>query len=244
MAKKGVIMYYDLLEQLQDFTDEQFGKITRAMIKYDRDGIEPQFNDIQIRLAFNILKPTIDRNKQEYQEKCDKNRENINKRWKKQDTNEYDCIRMNTNYTDIDIDKDKDKEIDINIEKDINKKEIYKEKVEQSPTHTQSFKEEKHKYGEYGWIKLTDNQYNKLCEDYSRDYIDFAIKKIDEYVQSNGNKNKYKDWNLVLRKAIREKWHCLNGYEIKAEEKTQEDIEKEYEEWNKKYQDEIDELGF
>ena len=195
-------MYYDLLEQLQDFTDEQFGKITRAMIKYDRDGIEPQFNDIQIRLAFNILKPTIDRNKQEYQEKCDKNRENINK------------------------------------------KEIYKEKVEQSPTHTQSFKEEKHKYGEYGWIKLTDTQYNKLCEDYSRDYIDFAIKKIDEYVQSNGNKNKYKDWNLVLRKAIREKWHCLNGYETKAEEKTQEDIEKEYEEWNKKYQDEIDELGF
>lgn len=209
MAKKGVIMYYDLLEQLQDFTDEQFGKITRAMIKYDRDGIEPQFNDIQIRLAFNILKPTIDRNKQEYQEKCDKNRENINKRWKKQDTNEYDGIRTNTNYTDIDIDIDKDKEIDINIEKDINKKEIYKEKVEQSPTHTQSFKEEKHKYGEYGWIKLTDTQYNKLCEDYSRDYIDFAIKKIDEYVQSNGNKNKYKDWNLVLRKAIRERWSCL-----------------------------------
>lgn len=70
-------------------------------------------------------------------------------------------------------------------------------------------KEDKHKYGEYGWIKLTDTQYNKLCEDYSRDYIDFAIKKIDEYVQSNGNKNKYKDWNLVLRKAIRERWSCL-----------------------------------
>lgn len=70
-------------------------------------------------------------------------------------------------------------------------------------------KEEMHKHGEYGWIKLTNTQYNKLCEDYSRDYIDFAIKKIDEYVQSNGNKNKYKDWNLVLRKAIRERWSCL-----------------------------------
>ena len=26
---------------------------------------------------------------------------------------------------------------------------------------------------------------------------------------STSNKNKYKDWNLVIRKAIREKWSCL-----------------------------------
>ena len=25
-------------------------------------------------------------------------------------------------------------------------------------------------------------------------------------MQSNGNKNKYKDWNLVLRRSIRDKW--------------------------------------
>lgn len=203
MAKKGVVMYYDLLEQLKDFTDEQFGKITRAMIKYDRDGIEPQFNDIEIRLAFNILKPTIDRNKQEYKEKCDKNRENINKRWKKQDTNEYDCIRMNTNYTDIDIDKDKE------IDKDNNKKEIDKEKVEQSPTHTQSFKEEKHKYGEFGWVKLTDTEYKRLASEFSN--IDEIIDGVDKYVQMTQNKNKYKDWNLVIRKAIREQWSCIKS---------------------------------
>lgn len=121
MAKIGVLMYYDLLEQLKDFTDEQFGKVVRAIIKYDKDGIEPRINDSQIKLAFNILKPTIDRNKQEYQDKCNKNRENINKRWNKQNTNEYDGIRMNTKHTDIDN--------DIDIEKDnAIKKEINKEK--------------------------------------------------------------------------------------------------------------------
>ena len=68
-------------------------------------------------------------------------------------------------------------------------------------------KEERHKHGEYGWIKLTDDQYNRLKSEYSN--IDKIIDRIDEYVQSNGNKNKYKDWNLVIRKAIREKWSCL-----------------------------------
>ncbi len=111
-------------------------------------------------------------------------------------------------------------------------------------------KEPTHKYGEYGWIKLTDTQYNKLCEEYTKDYIDFAIKQVDEYVQSTNNKNKYKDWNLVLRRAIRDNWSCLNGKNRKtttapnALEKTTAEIEKEYEEWNKQHQAEIDELGF
>ena len=68
-------------------------------------------------------------------------------------------------------------------------------------------KEERHKHGEYGWIKLTDEQYNRLKSEFAN--IDKVIDRIDEYVQSNGNKNKYKDWNLVIRKAIREKWSCL-----------------------------------
>ena len=90
-------------------------------------------------------------------------------------------------------------------------------------------KEEKHKYGEYGWIKLTDTQYNKLCEEHTKDYIDFAIQKIDEYIQSNGNKNKYKDWNLVLRKAIRDNWSCLNDKDKTTTNKPKReiDIEKE-----------------
>lgn len=78
-------------------------------------------------------------------------------------------------------------------------------------------KEERHKHGEYGWIKLTDEQYNRLKSEYSN--IDKVIDRIDEYVQSNGNKNKYKDWNLVIRKAIREKWSCLNDINNRVTDK-------------------------
>ena len=117
-SKKGVVMYYDILEQLEDFSDEQFGKMTRAIIKYDKTGEITEFDDPTLKVAFKILKPTLDRNKQEYQEKCEKNRQNVLKRWEKEDTNEYDGIQSynsNTNDTDKDIDKEKDND----IEKDI-----------------------------------------------------------------------------------------------------------------------------
>lgn len=78
-------------------------------------------------------------------------------------------------------------------------------------------KEERHKHGEYGWVKLTDDQYNRLKSEFAN--IDKVIDRIDEYVQSNGNKNKYKDWNLVIRKAIREKWSCLNDINNRVTDK-------------------------
>ena len=112
MAKNGLIIHYDLLEQLEDFTDEQFGIITRAMIKYDKDGVIPDFKDNSIKIAFKIIKPLLDKNKQEYETKCNKNRENVKKRWEKEDTNVYERIQSNTNATDIDIDIDIDNDID------------------------------------------------------------------------------------------------------------------------------------
>lgn len=61
-------------------------------------------------------------------------------------------------------------------------------------------------YGCYGRIKLTDAEYQKLIADYGKEVIDNQIALLDEYVESNNNKNKYTNFNLVLRKSLREKW--------------------------------------
>ena len=70
---------------------------------------------------------------------------------------------------------------------------------------------EKHRYGEYGRILLTDKQYENLIKEYGKEKVDIQIQKLDEYIQSNDNKNKYKDFNLVLRKSIRENWFNNNN---------------------------------
>ena len=66
--------------------------------------------------------------------------------------------------------------------------------------------DKKYKYGEYNRVELTQNEYDKLCNDFGKDFIDNQITLLDEYVESNNNKNKYKNFNLVLRKSIRENW--------------------------------------
>ena len=69
----------------------------------------------------------------------------------------------------------------------------------------------RHKFGTYGRIHLTDKQYQKLIEDFSKEVVDMKINQLDEYVEMNNNKNKYKNFNLVLRKAIRENWFENNN---------------------------------
>ena len=61
-------------------------------------------------------------------------------------------------------------------------------------------------FGEYGWVKLTEEEHNRLISEYGLSEVQRAIAYIDESAQSNGNKNKWKDWNLVVRKCIRDGW--------------------------------------
>lgn len=75
---------------------------------------------------------------------------------------------------------------------------------------TRTEKPEKESYGEYGWVKLTPEEYTRLLSEHGSDKLNHAIKYIDELAQSTGNKNRWKDWNLVVRRAIREGWGKRN----------------------------------
>ncbi len=121
-SKKGVVMYYDILEQLEDFTDEQFGKITRAIIKYDKTGEVPEFDDPSLKVVFKFMKPTLDRNKKEYEDICEKRRISGSLGGKQKVANASKCYQNLANLADNDNDND------IENDKD-NKKEILKKEI-------------------------------------------------------------------------------------------------------------------
>lgn len=121
-----------------------------------------------------------------------------------------DCIQNVSSDLDLGLDIDKD----LVLEKEISKE---KNPGGTSPLDTPS--NIKHKFGTYGWVRLTDKQYETLCKDFNKDLIDRVITKLDEYMQSNGNKNKYKDCNLVIRKAIRENWFKVKNEEFTSQSK-------------------------
>lgn len=66
---------------------------------------------------------------------------------------------------------------------------------------------EKHSFGEYGWIKLTREQYQKLAEEMGHEELDKCISYVDEAAQSTGNARRWKDWFLILRRCHRDGWH-------------------------------------
>lgn len=58
----------------------------------------------------------------------------------------------------------------------------------------------------YGWVKLDDAEYERLFRDLGEAEATYWIRLVDELAQSTYNKNGWKDWNLTVRRAAREKW--------------------------------------
>lgn len=62
------------------------------------------------------------------------------------------------------------------------------------------------KYGTYGWVRLTDDEHARLEHDLGAVELARCIAYVDESAQGNGNKNRWKDWNLVIRRCSRDGW--------------------------------------
>lgn len=95
-------------------------------------------------------------------------------------------------------------------------------------------KEQPKTRSQYGWVRLTDTQYKKLIDEYGVDKIKWTIEKIDESAEITGNKNEWKNWNLVIRKAIKNNWRFGSSeqdisstiQQIKKEDNTEAELEK------------------
>lgn len=119
--KKSFLVYYDMIEQLDVLTDVEVGMLFRAVILFAKEGVIPTFDDKALTVLFLGMKSQIERDAQRYQERCNKNRNAANNRWRKDNiissqqtkTDANACNRM---QTDADTDIDTDTDIDIDTE--------------------------------------------------------------------------------------------------------------------------------
>ena len=76
----------------------------------------------------------------------------------------------------------------------------------------------KHKHGEYNRVLLTEEELNKLKEDFGEDITNKAIKKLDEYIEEK--RPNYKNHNLTIRRWVidavkEEQIKNINNYETR-----------------------------
>ena len=81
--KPGVMLYFDRLPYLNRMTREQRGDLFLWIMEYAQYGVVPEVEDPMLGMAWDVVKPAIDLDTERYAAKCEKNRENIQKRWNK-----------------------------------------------------------------------------------------------------------------------------------------------------------------
>lgn len=101
MSREYFCAYYSYLASMRNLSDAECGRLFRALLQYGSAGDKSINLQGRESIAFDFMAAQIDRDNEAYSERCQKNKDNIQKRY----TTEYDCIRPNTKPT-----KEKEKE--------------------------------------------------------------------------------------------------------------------------------------
>jgi hypothetical protein len=212
MAKQETLTLFPELEQSTTrLTNEQFGVLMRAIFAYRFRGEVYGGDDMAVDIAFQFIASQVDRS-----EETKVNRSKaVSSRWEKdKDTNTYTDIQSDTNaYTDIQSDTPI-QSIPIHsnpILSSNNEREA--DEPPAPPPEPPRPKPVKKTFGKFGWVKLTDEEYHRLLNDLGEAEVKRCIAYVDESAQATGNKNKWRDWNLVIRKCHRDGWGRKQGYQ-------------------------------
>lgn len=124
MDKKSFVVYFNIAEVLEELTDEQVGKLFRAMVDYAINGTLPEFTGI-LRMAWIPIRQTLERDAGKYMAMVEKRRiagqkggkasaearrskavENtaVSKQTQASETNQADNVNVNVNVNDNDND--------------------------------------------------------------------------------------------------------------------------------------------
>lgn len=89
-AQPGVMLYFDIRPCLARLTLEEQGRLFNAILNYGEFGAEPDF-DYMLGIAWDFIKPRLNRDRERYEDICEKRRQAVLTRWEKQhgDTNVY-----------------------------------------------------------------------------------------------------------------------------------------------------------
>ena len=104
----GVMLYFDRLSFLDRLDDAQTGRLFRAVIRYARDGEEPEIDDVMFGGAWDVLRPMVDYDVQRYAEVSEKRRLSALRRWEKAQANANASVCMPNTETTTDTAPDSD----------------------------------------------------------------------------------------------------------------------------------------
>ena len=172
MAREYFCAYHSYIKQCKGLSDGELGRLFRALLEYSASGKVPELNGRE-SVAFDFMSANIDRDAESYKDTCNRNRENITKR--------YERIRANTSEYETYQEKEEEKEKEELLKKDISN-EISKKSTRQKK-----------------FVPPTVEEVAAYCLE-RKNKVDAAY-FVDHYT-SNGwkvGKQNMKDWKAAVR---------------------------------------------
>lgn len=172
MAREYFCAYHSYIKQCKGLSDGELGRLFRALLEYSASGKVPELNGRE-SVAFDFMSANIDRDAESYKDTCNRNRENIAKR--------YERIRPNTTVYETYQEKEEEKEKEELLKKDISN-EISKKSTRQKK-----------------FVPPTVEEVAAYCLE-RKNKVDAAY-FVDHYT-SNGwkvGKQNMKDWKAAVR---------------------------------------------
>lgn len=172
MAREYFCAYHSYIKQCKGLSDGELGRLFRALLEYSASGKVPELNGRE-SVAFDFMAANIDRDAEAYKDTCNRNRENVSKR--------YERIRPNTTVYETYQEKEEEKEKEELLKKDISN-EISKKNMRQKK-----------------FVPPTVEEVAAYCLE-RKNKVDAAY-FVDHYT-SNGwkvGKQNMKDWKAAVR---------------------------------------------
>lgn len=234
MKKNSFLLYIDKREIVETLTDEQAGKVFKAIYKYVDTKEESQLDPVS-KIVFMVFRQMLDANEEKYMNIVERNRKNGLRGGRPKKTENQKNPKNPVGYLENpNKPKKADTETDTDTEND-NDNEINKKK------------ETKKKFGNYQQVKLTNKELQSLKSDYGDDLTNQLITYLDEYIEMKGYKAKshylcIKKWVVnaveeqkqkklkqqIVRKAPNEPVECNDPEFLKEREELQRTLNQAY----------------
>ena len=171
---KSILLYLSFQSAFDRLSDEKVGRLIKSLFPYVKRGVEPQFEDNELQLSFDFIRPRLDEDLEKYRRKCEINAANGRKGG--------DKVRMALNSEANGGEQERTGAnggecfpSEANGEK-INKKEI-KENINCIENKRETENKSPLSYAE---------QYENACKKYGKATLEDYLQRVETYVQSSG----------------------------------------------------------
>ena len=177
--KDSFILYTEQKEVIDKLTDEQAGKLIKAIYEYVETDKMPQLDSL-LEIIIIPFKQNIDRNIDKWEQIKQKRSEagKIGAEIKKQ----KQAKQANANFAKS---KEANQAVNVNVNENVN--------------DNVNVKDKKIHFADY--VTMTNAEYEKLVSTYSKEFADQCITVLDNYKGANGRKYK-SDYRAILSWVI------------------------------------------